>query len=102
MTLFRVKFLPLLFPFPCSVRESSFLMQDSHQLGEWLERIGLEMYRQLMETRVPSGDRLVTMARQQSNIDLAVSETAEPAPGSLSLPLSLSLSLSPSLCSKLG
>ena len=48
-------------------------MKDSHQLGEWMERIGLEMYRSLIETRVPSGDRLVTMTRQRTNTDLVVS-----------------------------
>ena len=48
-------------------------MKDCHQLGEWLEGVGLEMYRQLLESRVPSGDRLVTMARRHSNTDFVVS-----------------------------
>ena len=48
-------------------------MKDSHQLGEWIEGVGLEMYRGLIEAKVPSGDRLVTMTRQRSNADMVVS-----------------------------
>ena len=48
-------------------------MKDGHQLGEWVESVGLEMYRHLVEKHVPSGDRLVAMtAKQHDNTDLVV------------------------------
>lgn len=53
-----------------SVRESAFNMKDGHQLGEWAESVGLDMYRGLIETHVPSGERLVAMTKQH---DLVVS-----------------------------
>ena len=59
-------------PLP-SLRASAFYMKDGHQLGEWVESVGLEMYRHLVEKHVPSGDRLVAMtAKQHDNTDLVV------------------------------
>ena len=59
-------------PLP-SLRASAFHMKDGHQLGEWVESVGLEMYRHLVEKHVPSGDRLVAMtAKQHDNTDLVV------------------------------
>ena len=49
-------------------------MKDGHQLGEWVESIGLEMYRHLIETHVSSGESLVAMTnKQHGNSDLVVS-----------------------------
>ena len=57
-----------------SLRESAFNMKDGHQLGEWVESVGLEMYRYVIETHVPSGERLVYMTRQHNSSDLLVSD----------------------------
>lgn len=48
-------------------------MKDSKQLGEWVKSIGLEMYQDLVEQHVPSGDRLFAMTTGQAgNSDLVV------------------------------
>ena len=57
----------------CSLRASAFHMKDGHQLGEWVESIGLGVYRRVIEQYVPSGERLVAMtAKQRGNTDLMV------------------------------
>jgi hypothetical protein len=54
-----------------NLRASAFHLKDGHQLGEWVDSVGLEMYRHLIEQHVPSGERLVAMTtKQRGNSDL--------------------------------
>ena len=56
-----------------SSRASAFYAKDGRQLGQWVEDIGLEMYRNLVEKNVPSGERLVVMTTKHESNDLMVS-----------------------------
>ena len=65
--------LPPLPPSTPSHRAANFFVLNSHQLGQWFQSIGLDMYSGIIERSVPSGQRLVEMVEASTNNDLVVS-----------------------------
>ena len=44
-----------------SPRAAEFCAKDSKQLADWFSDVGLDMYTDLVEKNLASGERLVTM-----------------------------------------
>lgn len=58
---------------PSSPRAATFHAMDRRQVAEWMAAIGLDMYCELVEQEVPSGNKLVEIATAQGNQELIVS-----------------------------
>lgn len=56
-----------------SPRAAEFCAKDGRQLAEWFTSIGLDMYSDLVERNLKSGEQLVTMVTANNNTLLAVS-----------------------------
>lgn len=56
-----------------SPRAAEFHAKSSKQLAEWFTSVGLDMYTDLVERNLSSGEQLVTMVTSNNNTGLAVS-----------------------------
>ena len=56
-----------------SPRAAAFYALTAKQLASWFQRIGLEMYSDIVEHSISSGERLATMISSPTNDELVVS-----------------------------
>ena len=63
----------MMFLFFHSPRAAEFYAKSSEQLAEWFTSVGLDMYTDLVERNLSSGEQLVTMVTSNNNTLLAVS-----------------------------
>ena len=56
-----------------SPRAAEFQAKGGKQLAEWFATVGLDMYTDLVEKNLSSGEQLVTMVTANNNTLLAVS-----------------------------
>lgn len=57
-----------------SSRAVEFHAKDGRQLAEWFTTVGLDMYTDIVERNLSSGEQLVTMVTANNNAALVVSE----------------------------
>lgn len=55
---------------PLNPRAAAFYALTAKQLASWFQRIGLEMYADIIEHNIPSGERLATMISSPYNDEL--------------------------------
>ena len=63
--------------FFASPRAAEFCAKDSRQLADWFSDVGLDMYTDIVERNLASGERLVTMVAANNNALFAVSRVLE-------------------------
>ena len=63
----------MMFLFIHSPRAAEFYAKSSKELSEWFTSVGLDMYTDLVERNLSSGEELVTMVTANNNTHLAVS-----------------------------
>ena len=56
-----------------SPRAAEFCAKDSSQLADWFSDVGLDMYTDIVERNLASGERLVTMVAENNNASFGVS-----------------------------
>ena len=56
-----------------SPRAAEFCAKDSRQLADWFSDVGLDMYTDIVERNLASGEKLVTMVAANNNELFAVS-----------------------------